>query len=48
MEKITHKTDKDGKVVIEATGELFSYGAILDPKVENGRTCIPNSFAGNP
>ena len=43
MEKITHKTNKEGKVVIEATGELFSFEAVLAPKIENGRTCIPKS-----
>ena len=48
MEKITHKTSKEGKVVIEVTGELLSYEAVLAPKEEIGRTCVPNSFAGNP
>ena len=43
MEKITHKVDKKGNVVIEATGDTFSYEAILIPKVENGMTCIPKS-----
>ena len=43
MEKITHKTDKDGKVVIEATGELLSYEAVLVPKEEIGRTHISQS-----
>ena len=43
MEKITHKTNKEGKVVIEATGELFSFEAVLAPKIENGRICIPKS-----
>lgn len=43
MEKITHKTDNEGNVVIEASGELLSYEAILTPTEKNGRTHIPAS-----
>lgn len=43
MVKVIHKTDEKGNVVIEATGELLSYEAILTPKVKNGKIHIPES-----
>ena len=43
MEKITHKTNNEGNVVIEALGNMLSYEAFLTPTEKNGRTHIPVS-----
>lgn len=42
MDKITHERDKDGKIIIQAEGELYDYEAILSLKKNtNGTVYLP-------
>ncbi len=43
MNKITHMIDKDGYVVIEATWDNNTFGAVLMPKIKGGIPYIKKS-----
>lgn len=44
MNSITHTIDKDGNVVIEATLENNTYGAVIVPRISGGIAHIPQSL----
>lgn len=44
MNSITHTIDKDGNVVIEATWDNNTYGAVIVPRIIDGIAHIPQSL----
>lgn len=43
MMEISHYIDKDGNVVIDASWNYISYGAVLTPKIIDGRAYLKKS-----